>query len=144
DGISAGDGQTSLRLPDPLAPERTYYWRARAQDGANTGEWAGGVNFSVFTPIVVGAPDPREPAPNATVDTLRPRFIVANAPHTGPVGAMTYQIEISDSESFANKVATWTTGEQSAQTQFDLNQDLNYSSTYFWHVRAADPTTVGP
>src|SRR5262245_26933320 len=31
EGVNPGDGgRTSLRLPDPLAPERTYYWRARA------------------------------------------------------------------------------------------------------------------
>ena len=144
DGIAPGDGRTALKLPDKLAPERTYYWRARAQDGANTGEWAAGVNFSVFTPIVIAAPDPREPGPNVHVDSIRPRFIVANAAHQGPVGAITYQIEISDVDSFTNKIWVSTTGEQTAQTQFDLSQDLNYSSTYFWHVRAADPSTVGP
>src|SRR5258708_29091782 len=41
DSIAQGDGgRTSLRLSDALASGRTYYWRARAQDGANTGPYA--------------------------------------------------------------------------------------------------------
>ncbi len=31
------NGRTSYRLPEPLGPGHTYYWRARALDGANTG-----------------------------------------------------------------------------------------------------------
>src|SRR5215471_11184340 len=32
DGIVPSDGgRTSLQLPSPLAPERSYYWHARAQ-----------------------------------------------------------------------------------------------------------------
>ena len=35
--VTPGEGgRTSLRLPDRLAPERIYYWRARAEDGANS------------------------------------------------------------------------------------------------------------
>src|SRR5580765_8411880 len=36
EGIAPGEGgRTTLRLPDPLAAGRTYYWRGRAGDGAN-------------------------------------------------------------------------------------------------------------
>ena len=31
------NGRTSLTLPERLASGRSYYWRARAYDGANTG-----------------------------------------------------------------------------------------------------------
>jgi len=80
DGIAAGDGgRTSLRLSDSLAPGRTYFWRARAEDGANSGPYAAAAGFEVFTPIVIESPAPVSPAPNATVDGLRPKFIVTNA-----------------------------------------------------------------
>src|SRR5207249_4094790 len=37
EAVQSGEGgRTSLRLPDALATGRTYYWRARAEDGANT------------------------------------------------------------------------------------------------------------
>src|ERR1700676_5563967 len=57
DGIAPGaSGQTSLKLPDALATARTYFWHARAQDGANTGPFSPTSAFDVFTPIVIGAP----------------------------------------------------------------------------------------
>lgn len=145
DGIQPGDGgRTSLQLPDPLATGRTYYWRARALDGANSGDYSAPVNFSVFTPIIIGEPELRSPASNSTITTIRPNFVVGNAPRSGPVGAITYQIQVADSDSFAHTIAIWTQGEQPGQTTLELPQDLSYSSVYYWHVRAADPTTVGP
>ena len=144
DSITPGDGQTSVKLPDPLATGRTYYWHARAADGANTGAFTSSINFDVFTPIVINAPGLVSPAPNATADSIRPNFVVSNAPRSGPVGAITYLIEVADTETFANKIAVWTGGEQPNQTTLASPTDLAYNKVYYWHVRAADPTTVGP
>ncbi|MCC7416681.1 MAG: hypothetical protein IT176_06015 [Acidobacteria bacterium] len=144
DGIEPGDGRTTVRLPDRLVPERTYYWHARAYDGANTGEWASGVHFNIYTPIVIGEPDPREPAANATVSSLRPHLVVANAPRSGPVGPITYQFELSDEAAFGKKLGVWTAGEGNGQTETETPVELAYSTVYYWHARAADSTTVGP
>ena len=145
DGIAPGDGgRTSLRLPDALASQRTYFWRARALDGANTGPFANAASFDIFTPIVIGEPALLSPGINATVDSLRPRFTFANAPRSGPVGAIAYVLELADSDAFTNKIATLTGGEQPNQTTFDLSSDLQYSKVYYWRVRASDPTTQGP
>lgn len=145
EAIAPGDGgRTSLRLPDPLATGRTYYWRARAQDGANTGPYSGAMNFNVFTPIVIDAPVPVAPVNNVRTDNLHPTFQFTNAPRSGPVGAIAYVLELSDADSFANKLAIWTVGEQPNQTSLASPQDLLPSKQYFWHVRAYDPTTTGP
>ena len=144
DGVTPGSAQTSLTLPSPLATAKTYYWHARAADGANTGSFNSSVNFNVFTPIVIQAPVLVSPALNATTDGIRPSFVVTDAVRSGPVGAITYQIEVADSSTFANKIAVWTAPEQPNQTTLKINQDLAYSSVYYWHVRAADPTTIGP
>src|SRR5262245_9847521 len=145
EAIAPGEGgRTALRLPDPLASGRSYFWRARAGDGANTGAYSTTANFAVFTPIVIEAPEPAQPAQNSTVSSLRPQFVVNNASHSGPVGALTYTLEVADSFTFANKVAVMNVGEQSGQTRFDLNSDLKYSSVYYWRVRASDSTAAGP
>jgi hypothetical protein len=145
DSVTPGDaGRTSVRLPDPLATGRTYFWRARAQDGANTGSFSPATSFDVYTPIVINEPGLIAPAPNATVSGLRPQFVIANAPRSGPVGAINYLIEIADSAAFTNKVAAWTASEGSGQTTLSLSADLAYSRVYYWHVRAFDPTTTGP
>ncbi len=52
EGVAPGaNGVTSLRLPDALATGRSYYWRGRAQDGANTGPYTHSMVFSIFTPV---------------------------------------------------------------------------------------------
>jgi hypothetical protein len=143
--VTPGDGgRTSLKLPDPLATGRTYYWRAHAEDGANTGAFTPATNFDVFTPIVINDPVPTSPPPNSTVDGLRPKFTITDATRSGPVGAISYLIEVASDGAFASKVASWTVSEQANQTTFDIPADLQYSSVYYWHVRAFDPTTAGP
>jgi hypothetical protein len=143
-GVTPGDGRTSLKLPDPLGTGRMYYWRAQAQDGANSGPYSDAANFGVFTPIVIQAPIPTAPVNNVIVTTTRPQFTFGNAPRSGPVAAISYVIEISTNDSFSAKVAAWTVGEQANQTGLTAPQDLSGSTQYFWHVRAFDPTTIGP
>ncbi len=143
DGITAGDGSTSLRLADALAADRTYYWRARAQDGANAGPYSETAMFAVFTPVVLGAPTPIGPAPNATTPTLRPTFVFNNAARSGSAGPITYVVELSLTDSFATRVSG-TVPEQPNQTSLQSPQDLPAGSYIFWRVRATDPTTAGP
>lgn len=145
EGIPPGaSGQTSLRLPDALATGRSYFWHARAEDGANTGPFSTTAAFDVFTPIVIGAPAPIAPINNVTVDSPHPRFQFTNAPRSGPVGPIQYVIEVADADGFGNKLAVWTVAEQNGQTQLESPQDLPPIKQLFWHVRAADPTTLGP
>ena len=146
EGISPGDGgRTSLRLPDRLATGRSYYWRARAQDGANTGNFSAPASFEVFTPKTIEAPVAIAPGPNETVTTLRPRFTWSNAPRSGPVGPMVYYIELSDNEAFAPAYPVFgPVPEQPNQTSVEAPRDAEYSHYYFWHVRAHDGTDAGP
>ena len=145
EGVTPGDGgRTSLRLPDRLAPERSYYWRARAQDGANTGPFSTPGAFDVFTPIVINPPPLISPAINAVMTPVRPKFVFGNATRSGPVGAINYVIEVADSDFFTNKLGAWIVPEQAGQTSFDAPSDFAFSKVLFWHVRAFDPTTNGP
>ena len=144
-GITPGDGRTTMRLPDPLATGRSYYWRARAEDGANTSPYSAPANFDVFTPIVIDQPQLVSPANNTKVTGLRPTFTFSHAPRSGPVGPIAYVIEVSDTDSFANKLAAWTIDERpGSETSSQLPQDGQYGQYLFWHVRAVDPTTAGP
>jgi hypothetical protein len=140
-----GDGRTSLKLPDALATDKTYYWRSLAQDGANTGSYTPASNFAVFTPIVINAPVPTSPAANATVDSIRPKFTFTNATRSGPVGALVYQLQIGADAAFTNQIALWNVAEQSAQTTTQSPVDLKYQSVYYWRVIAwASASAVGP
>jgi hypothetical protein len=137
EGVAPGDGgRTSLRLPDALASGRTYYWRARAQDGANTGPYSGAVPFTVFTPVFIDRPILVAPINNAVVSNS-PTFVIGNAARSGPAGPVSYTIEISDTSSFAAR-SIWTVLEQSGQTQLVSPAGLSGGIQYFWHARARD------
>jgi hypothetical protein len=140
DGVAPGTGgRTSLKLPDALASDRTYYWRARASDGANSSNYTGAAAFQVVTPAVIGTPTPVAPVGGTRIASRSPEFIVNNAARTGPVGAVSYVFEISTNATFTAIVAVITIPEGSGQTRFMLAGDLNYDTTYYWRVRAFDP-----
>src|SRR5206468_165807 len=109
------------------------------------GSYSSPASFEVFTPIVIDAPVAIAPGPNETVNTLRPRFTFANAPRSGPVGPISYYIEVSDNEAFAPAYPTYgPVPEQPNQTSVAAPRDAAYSHYYFWHVRASDGTNTGP
>src|SRR2546423_8252373 len=69
-GVAPGtDGRTRLKLPNPLATERGYYCRARAQAGATTAPYTDASSFNVFTPIIIAAAIPVAPVSGSTVTT---------------------------------------------------------------------------
>ncbi len=138
-----GNGRTSLRLPDALAPDRTYYWRARALDGANTGPYSAAASFTVYTPVDLGVPQPISPVGGVRTNSERPEFKTRNASRSGPVGAIAYTFQISENEPFTAIVAVVTVPEQATETKFRLAQELTYDKRYFWRVRAYDPNTTG-
>ncbi len=50
-------------------------------------------------------------------------------------------LELSDTDSFANKVAIWTFREQPGRTSFDAPHPLVGDKQFFWHVHAFDTNT---
>jgi hypothetical protein len=145
EGIAPGtSGRTAVRLPNALAPERSYYWRARAQDGANTGPFSSAAFFNVFTPVVLGKPILQEPANNITASSPQPTLKFANAPRSGPAGAITYEIQLAENDAFAPAVGIWAVNEEPSQTTLALPVLLTAGKQYFWRVRGSESTTTGP
>jgi hypothetical protein len=138
-GIAASDtGRTSFKLPDPLAGERSYYWRARAEDGANTGPYSGVSVFSIFTPVSLQAPTLTSPVGNTLIDTLSPRFVVGNSARSGPAGNVSYLIELATSDTFGSVLAAWVFDEQPGQSSLLAPVGLSPATTYFWRAKAFD------
>jgi hypothetical protein len=143
EGVPPGpDNRTTVRLPDRLAPERTYYWRGRAEDGANAGPFSSPVTFNVFTPIVLGKPSPI--SPSGPVSTLQPRFIIGRASRTGPVGRLAYVIEVAEDARFRQTIGVWAVDEGSARTTLDAPISLPSGRELFWRTRAYEATATGP
>ena len=145
DGIVPGaSGRTTMKLPNALAPERSYYWRARAQDGANTGPYSSAAFFNVFTPVVLGRPILQEPVGNATAASQQPVLRFANAPRSGPAGPITYEISLAENADFTVSVGVWAIDERPSQSTLAVPVLLTAGKQYFWRVRGYEATTVGP
>jgi hypothetical protein len=144
DAVTQGSGgRTSMTLPGPLSPERKYYWHVRAEDGANTGPFGATSAFNVFTPIAFGTPTLVAPVGNVTTSNQQPTFVIANAPHTGPVTQAVYYLEIASSADFSQVVASYSFPETSGQSQLTAPAALA-AGQYFWHARAFEGTNSGP
>ena len=145
DGVAPGaNGVTSLRLPDALGTGRSYYWRARAQDGANTGPYTHSMVFTIFTPVVLGKPTLLSPSIASTVAELNPLFSIGNAPKSGPAGSVVYHIELATNGGFVAPLASWVVGEQPGQTLLRAPINLPAGTLFYWRVQAYETTATSP
>ena len=139
-GVAPGTGgRTSLRLTQSLAAERTYYWRTKADDGANASDYSAPLSFHVYTPVIIQPPALQSPVDGAALTTRKPTLTVINAKRTGPAGAMQYPFEAATDSAFANKVISVLVNEGSTQTSYAPPGDLAYATGYYWRVKATDP-----
>ena len=142
DRVALGpNGRTTYRLPEPLGAGHTYYWRARARDGANTGPYSAVAHFRVIDPVVIETPTPVEP--NGTLTTNRPNFVVRNGRVTGPAGNVIYRFEIGTSAQ-APPVAVVTASPGANGTTTISLGELPYDRTLYWRVWATDGSTQSP
>jgi hypothetical protein len=145
EGVSPGEnGRTALTLPNALGTGRGYFWRAKAQDGANIGPYSSMVAFNVFTPVSFNKPVPLAPVGGTKVTTYTPEFVFANAPRAGNPGLVTYVIEVASNSGFGGLVAAWQFPEQPNQTRFSAPSGLPASSQLYWRVRAFEASALGP
>jgi len=141
-GVAPGDGgKTSYRMPQNLAAERKYYWRSKADDGANASDFSAVADFTVFTPVLIQPPVLLDPADNATIATKNPTLAVANSSRTGPAGAISYIFEVGTDPNMVNRVVQASVAEGNSSTSY-TTPDLAASTRFYWRVRATDPGHV--
>lgn len=141
-GVKPGDGRTSFRLPNALASERVYFWRAKAYDGANEGGYSPVGSFQVYTPVTIGVPTLVSPANGATVTSLQPALVLQNAAVSGPSGSVSYIFEVATDGAMVNRVAVNAVAAGSGQTSLTVPNPLQASTRYYWRGRAV--AAAGP
>ncbi len=141
DGVTAGGGTTSLKI-DKLAPNTSYFWRARAQSGSLAGPYTAARGFGIGPEVILAQPVNGDPQPNATVGE-QPTLNVNNVERSGPNGPIFYRFEISESAGFDSLVFSETTPERTDRpfTSQDVTVKLA-ERTYFWRVIATDPANA--
>ena len=88
-GVVPGeDGRTSVQM-DALELGRSYYWRARAEDGANYSLFSS-AEFSVLPRAVLTVPTAAAPVNNETQPTRRPTLRINNSTRNEAVGPLSY------------------------------------------------------
>ena len=123
-------------LPDALDADRSYWWRARAADGANTGAYSEAQTFEIYTPVVLGIPEPLSPENGATLDDLQPFLQAAMPSVSGPAENLRLQFEVARDAGFSNRVALLTVSPDGADLTIATTGELTADTTYYWRVRA--------
>ena len=153
-------GQTSYQLPISLEPERMYYWRSRADDGANASTFSAAETFEVYTPLTIDAPELVSPLGGAALQGRTPTLVLTDATITGPASNVTYRFEVASDPGFANIVtvlevsggggggvqaSVGSTGTMPAgfapprglRPAQGTTGELDWSTTYHWRARAS-------
>ena len=140
-GVNPGDGgRTSVQI-DRLELGRTYYWRARAEDGANTGPFVT-IQFEMLPRAFLGIPGPRSPVGGATTPTRRPTLIVRNAERNAAVGNVRYEFQVARDQAFGSVVSAGVADEGSGETSFTTVNELSADDPFLWRARASDGETM--
>ncbi len=139
DRVTPGDGgRTNYRMPQLLGSGFTYYWRAQALDGANTGPYSTPASFRVVEPVILDPPTPLEPV--GQIATNRPVFKIQNGRIEGTTDAV-YRIEVGTAADPSSIVAVLTAVPDPSGTTTIAVGDVPYGTTYFWRAYATDGTT---
>lgn len=134
------DGRTSVTV-DRLEAGRAYYWRARAEDGANSGQFATAA-FELLPKPRLDPPTVQSPANGAVVGSRRPELRVGNASRNPAVSTPTYEFQVALNQSFTSIVVAGQSGEGNGSTAFVVGIDLAPATTHFWRARASDGETT--
>jgi hypothetical protein len=135
-GVAAGAGITTLQLPDALATGRTYWWRARAEDGANVGDYSKVVSFIAVAPVELGPP--AAAAPSGVILTTEPEFKINAGTKAGPSERIVHYLQVSNDPAFASIAWTFVIDDAGSQTTVAQNYSFLNNHTYYWRVQTKD------
>ncbi len=129
-GIVATRGNSSAQL----ISDTTYYWRVRSIEPIKS-PWS---QLRSFTPALSGAqwsplaaPSSISPSPGATNVPLRPAFTWQLADW-----ATGYEFILARDNQFTDVIVAMSGADALPTTVWIYDKDLDYSTTYFWKVRA--------
>ena len=134
-------GRTSVQI-EKLDLGRTYFWRARAEDGANTGPYLVS-QFDILPQPSVGAPTPLSPINNDAAPSRRPTLRVRNADKNAAVGGLVYEFQVSSNQAFSQITGAGQANETAGETAVTVDTELPNNATQYWRARAFDAETMG-
>jgi len=140
-GVPQGDNnRTSVQI-DRLDSSRSYYWRAKADDGANSSEYASS-QFELLPKPVLNPPGPVSPVNGDRAASRRATLTVNNSDRNVAVGHVSYEFQVATDQAFTKVVASGVSDEGPGQTTFTPNADLAADTLHYWRTRAGDGETT--
>ena len=139
-GVAPGEGgRTSVQV-DALELGRSYYWRAKAEDGANASTYATS-DFGVLPRAVFTPPTAATPVNNVQVGEPNPTLKLINSNHNEAIGSVSYFFVVARDQAFTQIVASGTAPE-GGPTQWTVNRNLEFAVTHYWRARGTDGETT--
>jgi hypothetical protein len=140
-GVAPGEGGRTNVQVDRLALGRSYFWRARAEDGANTGSFQSS-HFEVLPSPMLTRPAPLSPINSERVAERRPTLRIRNSEKNAAVGGVSYHFMIAKDQAFTQVAASAMINEGNGETRWTSDRDLDYNLPHYWRVRATDGETT--
>jgi len=139
DRVALGsNGRTTHKIPDPLGAGATYYWRARALDGSNTGPYSAVANFRMVEPVRIDPPAPIQPA--GSITTNGPQFKVQTPRFSGTT-SIVIRFEVGTAPGPSSLIAVVTAQPGSDGTTSMSLGGLPWNTTFYWRAYATDLAT---
>jgi hypothetical protein len=140
-----GSGKTKYTVDKGLETGKTYFWRVKADDGANQSAVAAAQDFSVYT-LSISTPVLIFPTANqrlASTDT--PVTLTIQNSTTNGEAALRYIFEVATDPAFNARVylADVAAGGND-RTQLRIDMNLESNRIYYWRAKATDGTAQSP
>ena len=137
-GLTQGyGGVTKWHVSVPLQEDKAYFWRVRASDPYESGDWSGLHPFWVNTvnqaPLVF---DLLSPVDKSAAPSMRPTFSWAGAVDPEPYDRIRYTFYLSTDSLLGSYTAV--VDVDSTQYRLTETDSLAFGSTYYWTVEAVD------
>ena len=140
----ASGTQTSVVVDGTLTAERRYYWRVKADDGANSSGFSTAAIFELVVPVVLEAPSPVSPINGQTTSSTSVTLTVNNGRVEGRAGRVEYWFEVAFDQAFAQTLVQQP-AERSAGTQTStLIGGLPANRLFYWRAAGWNGTMTGP
>jgi hypothetical protein len=139
----AEGNQTSVIVDGILTAERTYYWRVKADDGANESAFSDAARFDLVVPIVIEAPTPISPVGGQTTASTSPVFSVTNGGLQGRTGHVQYWFEVALDQSFTRTLVQQGSDRNPSGTTTTTIAGLPANSLLFWRAAGFNGSVAG-
>jgi hypothetical protein len=135
-------GRTSYTLP-VLQEGRSYFWRVRAADGANTGPYSPASIFAISLSVRIETPVPLSPVRREAIAGVQPTLVVQNTAVTGTSNVM-YRFEVAADQAFRQVIAVWSVPRSGGERTEVTGSPLAPGTEYYWRVSATDGSFTAP